>query len=134
MLRTLAKGLILWDDVSPTQEWIDSHVPVAIRRYCMVRPEDSPLTSNIDYETINQVVFLPNSNSWYCDPEAYVTNIFTAVIYAVPKYGALATLRQPTYFSTVISHELFILLSPCSTLAQCYETCSAGNLRIFVIS
>ena len=57
MLRTLAKGLILWDDVSPTQEWIDSHVPVAIRRYCMVRPEDSPLTSNIDYETINQVVF-----------------------------------------------------------------------------
>ncbi len=56
--------------------------------------------------------FLPNSNSWYCDPEAYVTNIFTAVIYTVPKYGALATLRQPTYFSTVISHELFILLSP----------------------
>jgi len=30
--------------------------------------------------------FLPNSNSWYCHPEAYVTNIFTAVIYAVPKW------------------------------------------------
>ena len=55
MLRTLAKGLILWDDVCPSREWIDSHVPAAILRYCLVRPEDSPLTSNIDYETINQV-------------------------------------------------------------------------------
>ena len=58
MLRTLAKGLILWNDICPTKEWIDSHVPVAILRYCMVRPEDSPLTSNIDYETINQVGYL----------------------------------------------------------------------------
>ena len=65
MLRTLAKGLILWDDICPTREWIDSHVPTSIRRYCMVRPEDSPLTSNIDYETINQANYLNNLINQY---------------------------------------------------------------------
>ena len=31
MLRTLAKGLILWDDITPTSDWIESHIPKSIR-------------------------------------------------------------------------------------------------------
>ena len=30
MLRTLARGLIMWDNISPTQEWLRAQVPKAI--------------------------------------------------------------------------------------------------------
>ncbi len=51
MLRTLAKGLILWEDVHPSMEWIQSHVPKSMRPHCLVRPVEN---ANVDYETINQ--------------------------------------------------------------------------------
>ena len=51
MLRTLAEGLIMWDSVVPTPEWIQSHVPKSMQPHCLVRPVEN---SNIDYETINQ--------------------------------------------------------------------------------
>ena len=56
LLRTLAKGLIMWDSVSPSLSWIESHVPASILPYCLVRPPDSPPPGqeNLDYETINQ--------------------------------------------------------------------------------
>ena len=53
MVRTLAKGLILWDQILPTSKWIESHIPESIRPYCLVRPMDNP-PNGIDYETINQ--------------------------------------------------------------------------------
>ena len=56
MLRTISKGLITWDSVMPSVEWIESHVPLDIRPHCLVRPPDSPPPGleNLDYETINQ--------------------------------------------------------------------------------
>ena len=56
MLRTIGKGLILWDSVLPTLEWVEGHVPVDIRPHCLVRPPDNPPPGleNLDYETINQ--------------------------------------------------------------------------------
>ena len=56
MLRTIGKGLILWDSVIPTLDWVESHVPVDIRPHCLVRPPDNPPPGqeNLDYETINQ--------------------------------------------------------------------------------
>ena len=41
MLRTLAKGLVMWDDITPTSEWVDSHVPMSIRPHCLVRPAEN---------------------------------------------------------------------------------------------
>ena len=35
MLRTLAKGLILWDTIMPDFEWIQSHVPASMRSHCL---------------------------------------------------------------------------------------------------
>jgi anaphase-promoting complex subunit 1 len=56
LLRTLAHGLILWDSVSPSMDWVEGHVPAAIRPFCLVRPPDSPAPGqeHLDYETINQ--------------------------------------------------------------------------------
>jgi len=56
MLRTLARGLILWDDIEPTLSWIESHVPATMLPHCLVRPPDKPPPGqeNLDYETLNQ--------------------------------------------------------------------------------
>ena len=58
MLRTLAKGLIMWDSIAPTLEWLESHVPPSMKPHCLVRPatEGGQLGSSevIDYETVNQ--------------------------------------------------------------------------------
>ena len=63
MVRTLARGLIMWDSIVPYSSWIDSHVPSSIRPYCLRRPGDNIDTTQmgprgirgtVDYETINQ--------------------------------------------------------------------------------
>ena len=64
MVRTLAKGLILWDSILPNSTWIYSHVPASIRPYCLRRPGDDISAGQdslgrirggaVDYETINQ--------------------------------------------------------------------------------
>ena len=53
MLRTMSRGLILWDEILPSKDWINSNVPESILPYCMVRP-DPAHPPGIDYETINQ--------------------------------------------------------------------------------
>eukprot|EP00092_Neocalanus_flemingeri_P027542 GFUD01029881.1.p1 GENE.GFUD01029881.1~~GFUD01029881.1.p1 ORF type:complete len:1834 (+),score=561.65 GFUD01029881.1:757-5502(+) len=56
MLRTVAKGLILWDSIVPSLAWLESHVPPSILPHCLVRPPDDPPPGqeHLDYETINQ--------------------------------------------------------------------------------
>ena len=51
MLRTIARGLIMWESVLPSMTWVEEHVPPDIRPHCLVSPPDN---SNLDYETINQ--------------------------------------------------------------------------------
>jgi len=56
LLRTLAKSLIMWKDISPTHEWVLSHVPAFVLPHCLVKPvavsdpHDDPCP--IDYETM----------------------------------------------------------------------------------
>ena len=56
MLRTIGRGLILWDSVIPSLDWVEAHIPTDIRPHCLVRPPDNPPPGleNLDYETINQ--------------------------------------------------------------------------------
>lgn len=42
-------ALIMWQDVEPTEDWIENQVPDTIRPFCMVTP--SPHL-NIDYEAM----------------------------------------------------------------------------------
>lgn len=51
MLRTISRALILWDDILPEKDWIESQIPASIRPYCMVKPTAS---FDIDYEAMNQ--------------------------------------------------------------------------------
>ncbi|CAK1542886.1 unnamed protein product [Leptosia nina] len=50
MLRIIARGLVLWDSIEPTEEWVENQVPATIKPYCFVKPTEE----NIDYEAMNQ--------------------------------------------------------------------------------
>jgi len=51
LLRMLAKNLILWDEVLPSVEWVESHIPESIRPYCLVKPK-ATTSDFVDYETM----------------------------------------------------------------------------------
>ncbi|XP_028037199.1 anaphase-promoting complex subunit 1-like isoform X2 [Bombyx mandarina] len=50
MLRVIARGLMLWDSIEASEEWIEDQVPETIKPYCFVKPTED----NIDYEAMNQ--------------------------------------------------------------------------------
>ncbi|XP_059045476.1 anaphase-promoting complex subunit 1 [Achroia grisella] len=50
MLRIIARGLVLWDSIEASEEWIEDQVPSTIKPYCFVKPTDD----TIDYEAMNQ--------------------------------------------------------------------------------
>lgn len=52
LLRTLAKGLILWSGVLKTRDWVESHIPLIVARFAFQRQED--YDPHIDYETMSQ--------------------------------------------------------------------------------
>ncbi|XP_050510831.1 anaphase-promoting complex subunit 1 [Diabrotica virgifera virgifera] len=51
LLRILSRSLILWNDIEPTKDWVESQVPSTIRPHCMVQPLHN---LNVDYEAMNQ--------------------------------------------------------------------------------
>lgn len=44
-------ALILWDDIEPSCEWVENQVPLAIRPFCLVKPEPE-MDPNIDFEAM----------------------------------------------------------------------------------
>ncbi|KAL4715619.1 hypothetical protein ACJJTC_006198 [Scirpophaga incertulas] len=50
MLRIIARGLVLWDSIEASEEWIEEQVPSTIKPYCFVKPTED----HIDYEAMNQ--------------------------------------------------------------------------------
>lgn len=58
LLRTLARGLIMWDKVMPTRDWVESNVPPNVRRYSLRNPgEPESQSEQVDYETMNQAFY-----------------------------------------------------------------------------
>lgn len=49
----LARGLIMWDYILPTKDWVDQFVPTSIIEYCLIKPK--PGMVNPDLETIKYV-------------------------------------------------------------------------------
>lgn len=45
-------ALIMWNDIQPTEGWIESQVPDTIKPFCMVTP--SPAI-DVDYEAMKYV-------------------------------------------------------------------------------
>ncbi|XP_060661715.1 anaphase-promoting complex subunit 1 [Drosophila nasuta] len=56
LLRTIARGLILWQDVQPTNEWFQAQFPQALRAHLRLpsRDDEQSDDNDIDYEAITQ--------------------------------------------------------------------------------
>nr|XP_020664001.1 anaphase-promoting complex subunit 1 [Pogona vitticeps] len=55
LLRTLARCLILWDDILPSSKWIDSNVPQIVRENSVsLHATVMPLSEDLNLETLTQ--------------------------------------------------------------------------------
>uniref|UniRef100_A0A8I3ZYH1 Anaphase-promoting complex subunit 1 n=1 Tax=Callithrix jacchus TaxID=9483 RepID=A0A8I3ZYH1_CALJA len=55
LLRTLARCLILWDDILPNSKWVDSNVPQIIRENSISLSEiELPCSEDLNLETLSQ--------------------------------------------------------------------------------
>ncbi|KAB7494829.1 Anaphase-promoting complex subunit 1 [Armadillidium nasatum] len=55
LLRTIARGLILWDEVMPTYKWVEGHVPTTILQH--VHRSGNQSIPGVDYESIHQAYY-----------------------------------------------------------------------------
>ncbi|XP_074644686.1 anaphase-promoting complex subunit 1-like [Tubulanus polymorphus] len=55
MLRMIAKGLVMWDSILPSAEWVLSHLPEIVSKYAFncAKYRDDP-DCDIDFETMSQ--------------------------------------------------------------------------------
>ncbi|XP_061086236.1 anaphase-promoting complex subunit 1-like, partial [Conger conger] len=53
LLRTLARCLIMWEEIKPETDWVTSNVPKIIQEN-LVLQEDVPLSEDLDIETLTQ--------------------------------------------------------------------------------
>ncbi|KAK6181291.1 hypothetical protein SNE40_009178 [Patella caerulea] len=54
LLRTLSRGLVLWESVMPTQEWVLSNIPEIVSKYAFKDGDDVNDDGSVDYETMSQ--------------------------------------------------------------------------------
>ncbi|XP_070577566.1 anaphase-promoting complex subunit 1-like [Ptychodera flava] len=56
ILRILSHGLILWDEIRPTIEWVKSNIPKIVHDYAFKKTsaEDGGNDTDIDYQTMSQ--------------------------------------------------------------------------------
>ncbi|OQR75333.1 anaphase-promoting complex subunit 1-like [Tropilaelaps mercedesae] len=54
LLRTLSKGLILWSQVTPSKDWVESHLTQFIKENAFKRPSESIPLDTVDYEGATQ--------------------------------------------------------------------------------
>lgn len=53
LLKMLARGLIMWDDILPTKQWVDEFLPNSVIEYCLMKPTKGMVCP--DLETIKYV-------------------------------------------------------------------------------
>lgn len=54
LLRVLARGLILWNSIEPTTEWINSQISKTLSNIIQQRPDPETDTNDMDHEAICQ--------------------------------------------------------------------------------
>lgn len=54
LLRVLARGLILWNSIEPTTEWINSQISKTLSKIIQQRPDPDTDTNDMDHEAICQ--------------------------------------------------------------------------------
>ncbi|KAK4336750.1 hypothetical protein RND71_043765 [Anisodus tanguticus] len=115
LLRTLSKGLILWDSIRPTEEWINSHIPPIVAENALRLPEEN--YPRIDYETMSQA---------YC-------NILAGACMALGlKYAGSA--NEEAFRSIMFYTKMFIKLSSKPIVEQAGRSTVESCINVLVLS
>jgi anaphase-promoting complex subunit 1 len=54
MLRVISRGLILWNSIEPTSEWITSQIPKTLLKIIKDRPDPEDDSLDLDHEAVAQ--------------------------------------------------------------------------------
>ncbi|XP_060071238.1 anaphase-promoting complex subunit 1-like isoform X2 [Ylistrum balloti] len=54
MLRTLSRGLVMWDSVIPTFQWLTGNLPPIIQKYAFTQGQVQDDDTPVDFETMSQ--------------------------------------------------------------------------------
>ena len=117
LLRTLCKALIMWSNIRPTKEWVESHMPSIVSDNAFQR-NPNETNDRLDYETMSQA---------YC-------NIVSGACFALSlRYAGSANHNA---FKTVMSYtQRFITLSSKTHLAeQAGRSTIESCLNVLVVS
>ena len=68
LLRTLAKNLILWDEIKCTREWIDDQIPSVIQQRIAGIPKGNVLSASNSTHRLMSIIALDSSP---LDPTVY---------------------------------------------------------------
>ncbi|XP_030754835.1 anaphase-promoting complex subunit 1 [Sitophilus oryzae] len=126
MLRSLSKSLILWKDIDPSKDWVESLVPSSIRPYCLV----TPTSLDIDYEAMNQAYCNIVAGACFAlglkyagsaDKEAFDTLLFFCHMFTSLTGKSIAELAGKATIETCLN---VLLLSASMVMA------GTGNLEI----
>ncbi|XP_054263292.1 anaphase-promoting complex subunit 1 [Macrosteles quadrilineatus] len=110
LLRMVARGLILWDDIEPSIAWVEGHVPTAIQPYCLVKPHPGTVPENVDLETMNQA---------YCNILAGACMAMGLRFAGSCNEEAFSTLLHYTNLITSLSNKSIAELAGKSTIEAC---------------
>lgn len=54
LLRLLSRGLIMWDSIQPSSDWVESHIPAIVQKCDSCSTDIEAMDSEIDVETLSQ--------------------------------------------------------------------------------
>ncbi|XP_068728740.1 anaphase-promoting complex subunit 1-like [Montipora capricornis] len=54
LLRLLSRGLIMWDSIQPSSDWVESHIPAIVQKCDSCSTDVEAMDSEIDVETLSQ--------------------------------------------------------------------------------
>jgi len=54
LLRLLSRGLIMWDSIYPSTDWVESHIPEIVKQFDSSSTETETMNADIDVETLSQ--------------------------------------------------------------------------------
>ncbi|XP_027050305.1 anaphase-promoting complex subunit 1-like [Pocillopora damicornis] len=54
LLRLLSRGLIMWDSIHPSTNWVESHIPAIVHQCDTTLAENEAANSDIDMESLSQ--------------------------------------------------------------------------------
>ncbi|XP_042671415.1 anaphase-promoting complex subunit 1 isoform X1 [Centrocercus urophasianus] len=131
LLRTLARCLILWDDIMPSTEWVDSNVPQIIRENSIpLHATELPSSEDLSLETLMQAHVYIIAGACLSLGFRFAGSENKAAFNCLDKYATdfLKSLSAPT--ASIIGHYNLETCLSVLLLSLAMVVAGSGNLKV----